>query len=152
MNLSARRFLACLLAASGASAFLMPSYAQEPAGSRSEPVNPISKNELEKFLVVGSINTCILVKEKVAFQTVVRANATSLYSLISSLHGSRVAGENAGKPMSEQQLFQGLALQVSALSLDRCPQVIPEKDSAEIKKAFAELEQLDQQKQPVQKK
>lgn len=152
MNLSARRFLTCLLTAAGASVFLMPSYAQAPAGSRTEPVNPISKSELEKFLVVSSINTCILVKEKVAFKTAVRANVTSLYSLISSLHGSKVAGENNGKPMSEQQLFQGLALQVSALSLDRCPQVIPEKDSAEIKKAFAQLEKLDQQKQPVQKK
>jgi hypothetical protein len=152
MRSSARRFFVCALAAAGASLASIPSYAQAPAGSRSEPVNPISKSELEKFLVVGSINTCILAQEKVGFQTAVRANATSLYALVSSLHGSQVLGENNGKPMSEQQLFQGLALQVSALTVERCPKVIPEKDIAEIKKAFAELEKLDQQNKPAQKK
>ena len=146
MGLSARRFVLSAFALVGTSLAAFPTYAQAPAAS--QPSKPISTSELEKFIVVGSINTCILLQDKVSFDTAMKANVSALGSLIANLHGSQVQGVNDGKPMSSQQLTQGLALQTAALAADRCPKLIPEKDLAEIKKAFGELEKLNGKSQP----
>lgn len=138
-----RSLILSTLAFAGLSLAPAPSYGQ-PSSPTSASQKPISSAELEKFLVVGSISTCVLVQDKVSFDMAVKANVTSIGSLVANLHGSQVQGANDGKPMSAQQLTQGLALQLSALAADRCPKVIPEKDLIEIKKAFSELEKLNQ--------
>jgi hypothetical protein len=148
MGPSTRRLILSALAFAGLSLLSATrSYAQSSTPT-SASSKPISNSELEKFLVVGSISTCVLVQDKVAFETAVRANVTSIGSLVANLHGSQVQGANDGKPMSPQQLTQGLALQLSALAADRCPKIIPEKDIAEIKRAFSELEKLNSKTQP----
>lgn len=152
MKSSIRSLMACAFTSAAVSLSPILSYAQAPVSSATESAKPILRSELNKFLVVASINTCILSQEKVGFQTVVAANATSLLSLVSSVHGRRVQGENDSKPMTDQQLLQGLALQIADLSIQRCPKVIPEKDIAEVKRVFAELDKLDQKKIPVKEK
>lgn len=147
MGSSARRFVLSAIAVSGVSLTSFTAYAQTPPAS--QPSKPISTNELEILLVVGSINTCILLQEKVAFETALKANVTSIGSLIANIHGSQIQGVNGGKPMPGQQLGQGIALQTAALAADRCPKLIPQKDLDQIKKAFGELEKVNGKNQPV---
>lgn len=146
MGLSLRRFVLSAFAFAGVSLVAYPTYAQGPAAS--QPSKPISTNELEKFMVVSSINICILLQDKVSFDTAMKANVSAVGSLIANLHGSQVQGVNDGKPMSSQQLTQGLALQAAALAAERCPKFIPEKDLSEIKRAFGELEKVNGKSQP----
>jgi hypothetical protein len=140
MTLLARPLLLCALFLGSAQLAVQPSHAQAPSGPNTQAKIPISVGELQKYQVLSAINICSLLQDKVRFEVAVKANIASVGSLIVNLHGSMIQGVNNGQPLTNDQLTQGLSLQIASAAASQCPKLIPEANLADIKKALSGLQ------------
>lgn len=111
-------------------------WAQAASGADKKPA---TQEEINKLLMLASINMCVLAKEKVALKTALAANVTPIVAYFDDQHGLKLAGVNNGKPLSKNQFSLGSTLQLLAFVEGRCSQLLPDEYKKAIKEAGTAL-------------
>ena len=80
---------------------------------------------MQKFVIVTAINGCVLLQEKVNYNTVLKGAVSAVAGIIYTDHGSRISGLNDDKPLDETRLSNGIGLDLSFQIANRCEKLVP---------------------------
>ena len=86
---------------------------------------PISQATLQSYIDVVSINMCTLLKQNVAYPTAYQSAVSTIAAIIIKDNGSMIQGVNNNQPLSNDQVFNGTALDLAEDNANRCPSLIP---------------------------
>lgn len=98
-----------------------PATAPAPAAA----VTPISQATLQSYIDVVSINMCTLLKQNVAYPTAYQSAVSTIAAIVIKENGSMIQGVNNNQPLSNDQVFNGTALDLAEDNANRCPSLIP---------------------------
>ncbi|MEY2748049.1 MAG: hypothetical protein RLZZ168_65 [Cyanobacteriota bacterium] len=99
--------------------------ATAPAATAAPAATPISQATLQSYIDVVSINMCTLLKQNVAYPTVYQSAVSTIAAIVINENGSMIQGVNGNQPLSNDQVFNGTALDLAADNANRCPSLIP---------------------------
>ncbi len=117
-------------------AFSSPGYSQD----KTDALKPVSKQNLDSYMSIASINVCALLNEKVDFKTAIRANVLAVGSWIINAHGGIIESVNDSKKMQDNVIFNGVANQLALGVYARCDKLLPAADAKQIQQVIKELE------------
>jgi len=86
---------------------------------------PISQATLQNYIDVVSINMCTLLKQNVAYLTAYQSAVSTIAAIVIKENGSMIQGVNNNQPLSNDQVFNGTALDLAEDNANRCPSLIP---------------------------
>ncbi|MFM7695378.1 MAG: hypothetical protein ACKOCA_10870 [Vulcanococcus sp.] len=86
---------------------------------------PISQATLQSYIDVVSINMCTLLKQNVAYPTAYQSAVSTIAAIVIKENGSMIQGVNNNQPLSNDQVFNGTALDLAEDNANRCPSLIP---------------------------
>jgi hypothetical protein len=86
---------------------------------------PISQATLQSYIDVVSINMCTLLKQNVAYPTVYQSGVSTIAAVVIKDNGSMIQGVNNNQPLSNDQVFNGTAVDLAEDNANRCPSLIP---------------------------
>ena len=98
-----------------------PTAAPAPAAA----ATPISQATLQSYIDVVSINMCTLLKQNVAYPTAYQSAVSTIAAIVIKENGSMIQGVNNNQPLSNDQVFNGTALDLAEDNANRCPSLIP---------------------------
>ena len=139
--LAKRPALALALALMGAS-FGLPGrvFAQQQAAAANQ--KPATNEEFNTYMTMAAINMCGLSQAKVAFKPAMETNLTMLTSVLTSKHGSRVAGAPAA--LTREQLINASVAE-TVIRVDRfCGKNLPPDWKKEMDPIVAQVKQAMQ--------
>ena len=96
-----------------------------PAAAPAAAATPISQATLQSYIDVVSINMCTLLKQNVAYPTVYQSGVSTIAAIVIKENGSMIQGVNNSQPLSNDQVFNGTALDLAEDNANRCPSLIP---------------------------
>ena len=86
---------------------------------------PISQATLQSYIDVVSINMCTLLKQNVAYPTVYQSGVSTIAAVVIKDNGSMIQGVNNNQPLSNDEVFNGTAVDLAEDNANRCPSLIP---------------------------
>ena len=86
---------------------------------------PISQATLQSYIDVVSINMCTLLKQNVAYPTAYQSAVSTIAAIVIKENGSMIQGVNNNQPLSNDQVFNGTAVDLAEDNANRCPSLIP---------------------------
>lgn len=98
-----------------------PTTAPAPAAA----ATPISQATLQSYIDVVSINMCTLLKQNVAYPTAYQSAVSTIAAIVIKENGSMIQGVNNNQPLSNDQVFNGTAVDLAEDNANRCPSLIP---------------------------
>jgi len=103
------------------------------APARNANAQAIPPDLLQKFIAITAINGCMLLQEKVDYKTILKAGIASVAGVIYTDYGSKISNINGDKPLDDQQLGNGIGIDLSLQISGRCEKLVPEEDLKKIK-------------------
>ena len=94
---------------------------------------PISQATLQSYIDVVSINMCTLLKQNVAYPTVYQSGVSTIAAVVIKDNGSMIQGVNNNQPLSNDQVFNGTAVDLAEDNANRCPSLIPPAELQRLK-------------------
>ncbi len=114
-----------LLLSAGQAALAQGAATTAPAAKAAPAATPISQATLQSYIDVVSINMCTLLKQNVAYPTVYQSGVSTIAAIVIKENGSMIQGVNNSQPLSNDQVFNGTALDLAEDNANRCPSLIP---------------------------
>jgi hypothetical protein len=114
-----------LLLSAGQAALAQGAATTAPAAKAAPAATPISQATLQSYIDVVSINMCTLLKQNVAYPTVYQSAVSTIAAIVINDNGSMIQGINGSQPLSNDQVFNGTALDLAVDNSNRCPSLIP---------------------------
>ncbi|WP_398334125.1 hypothetical protein [Vulcanococcus sp.] len=114
-----------LLLSAGQAALAQGAATTAPAATAAPAATPISQATLQSYIDVVSINMCTLLKQNVAYPTVYQSAVSTIAAIVINDNGSMIQGINGSQPLSNDQVFNGTALDLAVDNANRCPSLIP---------------------------
>ena len=114
-----------LLLSAGQAALAQGAATTAPAATAAPAATPISQATLQSYIDVVSINMCTLLKQNVAYPTVYQSGVSTIAAIVIKENGSMIQGINGNQPLSNDQVFNGTALDLAEDNANRCPSLIP---------------------------
>jgi hypothetical protein len=115
-----------LLLSAGQAALAQGATPAAAASSATSPAaTPISQATLQSYIDVVSINMCTLLKQNIAYPTLYQSGVSTIAAIVIKENGSMIQGVNSGQPLSNDQVFNGTALDLAEDNANRCPSLIP---------------------------
>jgi hypothetical protein len=114
-----------LVLSAGQAALAQGAASTAPAATAAPAATPISQATLQSYIDVVSINMCTLLKQNVAYPTVYQSAVNTIAAIVINENGSMIQGVNGNQPLSNDQVFNGTALDLAADNANRCPSLIP---------------------------
>ena len=68
---------------------------------------------------------CTLLKQNVAYPTVYQSGVSTIAAVVIKDNGSMIQGVNNNQPLSNDQVFNGTAVDLAEDNANRCPSLIP---------------------------
>jgi hypothetical protein len=99
--------------------------AQGAPAAAAAAATPISQATLQSYIDVVSINMCTLLKQNVAYPTVYQSAVSTIAAIVIKENGSMIQGVNNSQPLSNDQVFNGTAVDLAEDNANRCPSLIP---------------------------
>jgi hypothetical protein len=114
-----------LLLSAGQAALAQGAATTAPAATAAPAATPISQATLQSYIDVVSINMCTLLKQNVAYPTAYQSAVSTIAAIVIKENGSMIQGINGNQPLSNDQVFNGTALDLAEDNANRCPSLIP---------------------------
>lgn len=127
-----------MLGTTGAS----PSVAQGTGAASS----PASNGEIRRSVGMASMSMCILAQNKVSYKAAMQSSILPMVSAIKEINGSKIAGVNGEKPLSEDAIANGLALQLLSLVDAQCGDKLPPDFKKPVEEAIKAMKRAASQK------
>lgn len=112
-----------LVLSTGQAALAQGSTTAAPAPAAA--ATPISQATLQSYIDVVSINMCTLLKQNVAYPTAYQSAVSTIAAIVIKENGSMIQGVNNNQPLSNDQVFNGTAVDLAEDNANRCPSLIP---------------------------
>jgi hypothetical protein len=140
--LAKRSALALALALAGASLGLSGRVLAQPQQPAPANQKPATNEEFNTYMTMAAINMCGLSQAKVPFKSAMETNLAMLTSVLSSKHGSRVAGAPA--PLTREQMINASVAE-TVIRVDRfCGKTLPPDWKKEVDPLVAQVKQAMQ--------
>jgi outer membrane receptor protein involved in Fe transport len=134
---TARAFLTGSLALLSAVATTSPGIAQQAAPRTA----PASSKEVNAYVAIGTVTTCILTERKVPFDTALGSSISGVGIVINQLHGGVISGVNNNQKLTEAQITNGVGAQMIAGIKNACYNQLTAADKKKIDDTLKQLQQ-----------